>query len=69
MKRFLVGFGEYAIFLSTLSLFLIQSANGEAVCNVLSYGTREVCIAYLKINKILKKLSLTYFQRLIMHRC
>lgn len=69
MMRFLVGFGEYAIFLSTLCLFLIHSANGEAVCNVLSYGTKEVCIAYLEINKIFKKLSLTYFQRLIMHRC
>lgn len=50
MKRFLVGFGKYAIFLSTLSLFPLHSANGEAVCNVLSYGTKEVCIAYLEIN-------------------
>lgn len=49
MNRFLVGFGEYAIFLWTLCSFLLQSANGEAVCNVLSYGTKEVCIVYFKI--------------------
>lgn len=49
MNRFLVGFSKYAIWLSSLCLFVIHSANGEAVCNILTYGTKEVCIEYLKI--------------------
>lgn len=55
MNPFLVGVLKNAILFWTFSFFVIHSANGEAVCNILTYGSREVCIEYFKIEWRVKK--------------